>query len=171
LLETIKPQYIILKPTLHGGIIGATEWIELARSMDIGWWITSALESNIGLNAIAQWCSTYNNPLPHWIVIDMQWPRKVSQVVTWRRPGSYAGTKTLQYYMGDNGNPDANTWVKLVEGAFPVGHPSTAGPDVITLIAEKPLTGRYLKLVMPDTFRPDAPYTQIVEIDVYEIDD
>lgn len=64
LLETIKPQYIILKPTLHGGIIGATEWIELARSMDIGWWITSALESNIGLNAIAQWCSTYNNPLP-----------------------------------------------------------------------------------------------------------
>lgn len=64
LLDAIKPQYIILKPTLHGGISGATEWIKLADSLNIGWWITSALESNIGLNAIAQWSSTFNNPLP-----------------------------------------------------------------------------------------------------------
>ncbi len=64
LLETIRPQYIILKPTLHGGLKGAEEWIELAKSLQIDWWITSALESNIGLNAIAQWCSTLNNPLP-----------------------------------------------------------------------------------------------------------
>lgn len=64
LLEDIRPQYIILKPTLHGGICGATEWIELAGSMNIGWWITSALESNVGLNAIAQWCSTFSNLLP-----------------------------------------------------------------------------------------------------------
>lgn len=64
LLETIRPQYIILKPSLHGGIAGCTEWIELAGEMKIGWWITSALESNIGLNSIAQWCSTFNNPLP-----------------------------------------------------------------------------------------------------------
>ena len=64
LLETIQPQYIILKPTLHGGISGATEWIELAESQNIDWWITSALESNIGLNAIAQWCATYDNTLP-----------------------------------------------------------------------------------------------------------
>ncbi|MBK5722786.1 o-succinylbenzoate synthase [Dysgonomonas sp. Marseille-P4677] len=63
LLETIRPQYIILKPTLHGGISGATEWIELAESLNVGWWITSALESNVGLNAIAQWCSTFDNPL------------------------------------------------------------------------------------------------------------
>ncbi|WP_029902895.1 o-succinylbenzoate synthase [Prevotella sp. 10(H)] len=64
LLETIKPQYIILKPTLHGGISGATEWIKLAESMNIGWWITSALESNVGLNAIAQWCATFNPEIP-----------------------------------------------------------------------------------------------------------
>lgn len=64
LLDTIKPQYIILKPTLHGGINGASEWIALAEKQNIDWWITSALESNIGLNAIAQWCSTFNNPLP-----------------------------------------------------------------------------------------------------------
>ncbi len=64
LLETVKPQFIVLKPTLHGGISGAAEWIELAEKYDIGWWITSALESNIGLNAIAQWCAMFNNPLP-----------------------------------------------------------------------------------------------------------
>lgn len=64
LLETIRPQYIILKPTLHGGIKGADEWIKLANNLNIRWWITSALESNIGLNAISQWCATFNNSLP-----------------------------------------------------------------------------------------------------------
>lgn len=64
LLETIRPQYIILKPTLHGGFCGCEEWIKLAEELKIGWWITSALESNIGLNAIAQWCATFNNTLP-----------------------------------------------------------------------------------------------------------
>lgn len=64
LLETICPQYIILKPSLHGGIIGGNEWIAEAEKQHIGWWITSALESNIGLNAIAQWCATFRNPLP-----------------------------------------------------------------------------------------------------------
>ena len=60
LLDFIAPQFIILKPTLHGGIMGATEWIELAKKRNIGYWITSALESNVGLNAIAQWCATLN---------------------------------------------------------------------------------------------------------------
>lgn len=54
LLDTIKPQYIILKPSLHGGMAGTREWITLASERGIGSWITSALESNIGLNAIAQ---------------------------------------------------------------------------------------------------------------------
>ena len=57
LLETIRPQYIILKPSLHGGISGSEEWMELAAERGIGSWVTSALESNIGLNAIAQWCT------------------------------------------------------------------------------------------------------------------
>lgn len=64
LLSAIRPQYIILKPSLHGGVTGGNEWIEEAGRQKIGWWITSALESNIGLNAIAQWCATYDNPLP-----------------------------------------------------------------------------------------------------------
>ena len=54
LLDTIRPQYIVLKPSLHGGMAGTREWIRLARERNIGSWITSALESNIGLNAIAQ---------------------------------------------------------------------------------------------------------------------
>ncbi|MDB4835501.1 o-succinylbenzoate synthase [Cyclobacteriaceae bacterium] len=59
LLAKIKPQYIILKPTLHGGIRGTKEWIKLAEELNINWWITSALESNIGLNAICQIASEY----------------------------------------------------------------------------------------------------------------
>ena len=64
LLDTIRPQYIILKPSLHGGISGSEEWIQLATERNIGWWITSALESNIGLNAIAQWTATLHPILP-----------------------------------------------------------------------------------------------------------
>ncbi|AYN68298.1 o-succinylbenzoate synthase [Euzebyella marina] len=64
LLQTIKPQYIILKPSLVGGFRGSQEWINLAEQMGIGWWITSALESNIGLNAIAQWTYTLASAMP-----------------------------------------------------------------------------------------------------------
>lgn len=64
LLETVKPQYIILKPALVGGFSGSDEWISLAESLNIGWWITSALESNIGLNAIAQYTFTKKSPMP-----------------------------------------------------------------------------------------------------------
>ena len=59
LLDRIRPQYLVLKPSLHGGLSGCEEWIELAQQRSIGWWITSYLESNIGLNAIAQWTSTH----------------------------------------------------------------------------------------------------------------
>ena len=64
LLETIRPQHIILKPSLHGGIYGCEEWIHIAQSLGIGYWITSALESNIGLMAIAQWAATLNIDVP-----------------------------------------------------------------------------------------------------------
>ena len=57
MLNVIKPRYIILKPSLHGGMTGCREWIDTAKDMGIGSWITSALESNIGLNAIAQFAS------------------------------------------------------------------------------------------------------------------
>jgi len=64
LLQELKPQYIILKPSLIGGFSESVEWIKLANERGIGWWVTSALESNIGLNAIAQWTYTLGNPMP-----------------------------------------------------------------------------------------------------------
>ena len=64
LLKDIRPQYIIIKPSLVGGISGSREWIDLATECHIGWWITSALESNIGLNAISQLTATYDINMP-----------------------------------------------------------------------------------------------------------
>ncbi|MDH5413203.1 MAG: o-succinylbenzoate synthase [Flavobacteriaceae bacterium] len=64
LMEAIKPQFIILKPSLIGGFQGCDDWINIASQNDIGWWITSALESNVGLNAIAQYTFTKNTMLP-----------------------------------------------------------------------------------------------------------
>lgn len=64
LLDQIQPQHIILKPTLLGGILETQEWIRLAEERGIGWWMTSALESNIGLNAISQLASTFDPSIP-----------------------------------------------------------------------------------------------------------
>lgn len=64
LLTNLKPQYIILKPTLHGGLSGSAEWIRIAEALGIGWWITSALESNLGLNAVSQFAANYKLTIP-----------------------------------------------------------------------------------------------------------
>lgn len=64
LLDEVRPAYVILKPSLCGGFSGAEEWLKLAEDRGIGWWVTSALESNVGLNALAQWTATLGNKLP-----------------------------------------------------------------------------------------------------------
>lgn len=64
LLKTIRPQFIIIKPSFIGGFLGSEEWIELAERENSKWWLTSALESNIGLSAIAQWNYTLGNEMP-----------------------------------------------------------------------------------------------------------
>ena len=63
-LEAIQPQYIILKPSLVGGWASSEEWIQIAEEKNIGWWATSALESNIGLNAISQWVGSMDISMP-----------------------------------------------------------------------------------------------------------
>jgi o-succinylbenzoate synthase len=89
LLQKIKPQYIILKPSFVGGFRGTQEWISLAEKHNIGWWITSALESNIGLNAIAQWTYLCNNPMPQGLgtgalyTNNFDCPLRVSQGQLW----------------------------------------------------------------------------------------
>lgn len=77
LLQAIKPQYIILKPSLHGGLSGCNEWIEEAAKYQADWWITSALESNIGLNAIAQWCGTLHTTLPQGLGTGMLYTENI----------------------------------------------------------------------------------------------
>jgi len=64
LLNHIKPQYVILKPSFIGGFKGSDSWIELAQAKGVKWWVTSALESNVGLNAISQYTFTKNSTLP-----------------------------------------------------------------------------------------------------------
>ena len=64
LIDIIKPQYIILKPSLVGGFRGSEQWIKAAKTHNVGWWITSALESNVGLNAIAQFTYNLNTEMP-----------------------------------------------------------------------------------------------------------
>ena len=64
LLDAIRPAYVVLKPSLAGGFAHSQEWIELAKERGCGWWITSALESNIGLNALAQFVALQNPTMP-----------------------------------------------------------------------------------------------------------
>ena len=92
LLDTIRPQYIILKPSLHGGISGSEEWIELAAERGIGSWVTSALESNIGLNAIAQWTATLMPTLPQGLgtgllfTDNIDYPLHIERDCLWYHP-------------------------------------------------------------------------------------
>lgn len=92
LLDRIRPQYIILKPSLHGGISGSEEWIELATERGIDYWITSALESNIGLNAIAQWSATLHPTGPQGLgtgalfTDNIDFPLEIERDCLWFRP-------------------------------------------------------------------------------------
>ncbi|MDN3673562.1 o-succinylbenzoate synthase [Flavobacterium branchiarum] len=92
ILQEIKPQYIILKPSFIGGFRGTQEWISLADKYSIGWWITSALESNIGLNAIAQWTFLQNSTMPQGLgtgglyTNNFDCPLEVNQGQLWYNP-------------------------------------------------------------------------------------
>lgn len=89
LLQKINPQFIILKPSFVGGFRGTKEWILLAEKHNVGWWITSALESNIGLNAIAQWTFLQHNSMPQGLgtgalyTNNFDCPLQVSQGQLW----------------------------------------------------------------------------------------
>lgn len=85
LLEFIRPQYIILKPTLVGGMEMSLEWIRLAESLNIGWWITSALESNIGLNAVSQFAASLNVSLPQGLGTGQLYHNNIDSPLTIQR--------------------------------------------------------------------------------------
>jgi o-succinylbenzoate synthase len=82
LIARLKPTYVVLKPTLHGGLCSCHEWIQLAEKQNVGWWITSALESNIGLNAIAQFTAGYPANLPQGLGTGMLYTDNVESPLT-----------------------------------------------------------------------------------------
>ena len=104
LLDTICPQYIILKPSLHGGIGGSKEWIDLAAERSIGSWVTSALESNIGLNAIAQWTATLAPTLPQGLGTGLLFTDNIDY------PLHIEGD--CLWYRSEEKEPDILTWLK-----------------------------------------------------------
>lgn len=96
---------------------------------------------------------------PHWAVIDMKEPVEIARIVTQRR--SNGDTRTLQYFVGDSPDADSDSWIQVTEGAYT----SSSADHTLMLDAPEPLSGRYLKLILPDSFR--NPFTAICEIDVY----
>ncbi len=82
LLETIGPQYIILKPSLIGGLAASEDWIGLAKELGVDWWVTSALESNIGLNAIAQWTHSLSPTVPQGLGTGQLFTNNISSPLT-----------------------------------------------------------------------------------------
>ena len=111
LLDTIRPQYIILKPSLHGGLHGAAEWIKLAAERGIGSWVTSALESNVGLNAIAQWCATLHPQMPQGLgtgllfTDNVDYPLHIEGDCLWCQ-GDNTEPELWGYLKGDGGTDD-----------------------------------------------------------------
>ena len=82
MLGQISPEYIVLKPSLLGGFTACSEWISLAESMGIGWWITSALESNVGLNAIAQFTANYEITMPQGLGTGQLYEKNIASPLT-----------------------------------------------------------------------------------------
>lgn len=78
LLDDVMPHFVVLKPSLHGGMAGCDEWIQLAEQRGIQWWATSALESNVGLNAVAQWVMNYKLALPQGLGTGMLYSNNIS---------------------------------------------------------------------------------------------
>jgi hypothetical protein len=108
------------------------------------------------------WHSQYsggNVPLPHWAIIDMKAPVEVARIATQRR--NNGDTKTIQYFVGDSPDADSDAWVKIIEGMYA----SSASNHTLTLDAAEPAAGRYLKLVITESYR--SVFSAICEVDVY----
>jgi hypothetical protein len=107
------------------------------------------------------WHSKWSAPvgqLPHWAIIDMASPQKINRIDTYRRP-SNTNTKSVQYFVSNDSDPNATSWVKIMEGTFATG-------NLLTLNApENTIQGRYLKIFLPDS--NSGQNTSVSEINVY----
>lgn len=134
-----------------------TDWSD--QEVSDGGGVTSLLDGNLNNWWHSQW-SDGGRPLPHWVIIDLSSSKRICRIDTWRRPGS-GDAKTVQYFVSNNPDPEAASWVKVAEGVF------TSGDKLTIDIPDPGITdqGRYLKLVLPDSNR--APHTSIAEISLY----
>jgi L-alanine-DL-glutamate epimerase-like enolase superfamily enzyme len=101
LLQRIKPQFITLKPTLHGGFLGCEQWINAANEEGIGWWITSALESNIGLNAICQFAGNFQHSIPQGLGTGLLYSDNFESPLETNRGTIFLNTKA-QWLLDEN---------------------------------------------------------------------
>lgn len=116
LLDQVRPQHLVLKPSLVGGLDGATVWSKLAEQRDMGWWVTSALESNVGLSAIAQWVavqpavSDAESPLPQGL--------GTGGLFTNNIPGKLEVREGQLHTMSQSAR-DETRWRNALQGAVP----------------------------------------------------
>lgn len=103
LLTALRPQYIILKPSLHGGFRGCRDWIQLAESMGMAWWITSALESSVGLNSICQFAAEYKLQLPQGLGTGMIYENNLPSPLT-------VSQGKIYYHQQGTWTPEEELW-------------------------------------------------------------
>jgi len=143
LLTTIRPQYIILKPSLHGGFCGCNEWIEETGKLGIGWWMTSALESNIGLNAIAQRCATFDNPLPQGLGTGQLFINNIDLPLFVRRDCLWYETKHKNTFFIQNPYPELQSFLSEWFNESPMMTIQTSGSTGTS----KPIVVRKEKMI------------------------
>lgn len=154
LLKKINPQYIILKPSLHGGVAGCNEWISFAEELGIKWWITSALESNIGLNAIAQWCATFSNPMPQGLGTgglyfnNIEMPLVVHGDKLWYDSVKDNSVYTEYYNFLEEWSKDSTTLNVQTSGS--TGEPKTISVEKKKMILSSQQTNSFLNLKAGD---------------------
>ena len=103
LIEAISPQYIVLKPTLLGGFKESLKWIEIAENNNIGWWITSMLESNIGLNAITQFAAQIAPATIHGLGTGQLYSNNIDSPLRINKGHiSYIQDRSWDYYLFDS---------------------------------------------------------------------
>ena len=155
LLDTVRPPYIILKPTLHGGFGGAEEWMRLADERGIRYWVTSALESNIGLNAIAQWCAARPHPMPQGLGTGQIYTNNVAPFPLaicgerlWFDPAAAKPCTGLNAFL-DEWNSPADSITVHTSGS--TGKPKPMQAPKVFMEASARMTCRFLGLKAGDT--------------------
>jgi hypothetical protein len=159
-IDNVEKSIAISVPNLE--ICDKTGWsvVSYSDAHTEGGGINSIIDGNYATNNY--WHSMYspNAALPHWAIIDMKEEVSIARIVTRRR--NNGDTKTVEYYIGDDADVNSADWKKVTQGNYPQGQSAVID---LALDATERLSGRYLKLIVSDSYR--VPFTAITEVDVY----